>query len=39
MMRRARKIWCCFWLWKKSGLTVMAAVKATRRYHRRYLGL
>lgn len=38
MIRRLRKFACCFWMWKKSGLPIMAAIKATRRYHRRFLG-
>jgi hypothetical protein len=33
-MTKVRKFWRCFWLWKCSGLGVIA-----RRYHRRYLGL
>ena len=33
------RLWHCFRLWRSSGLGVMAAIKATRRYHRRFLGL
>lgn len=32
------RIWKSFRMWRGSGLGVIAAVKATRRYHRRYLG-
>jgi hypothetical protein len=38
MIKRARKFIRCFWMWKTSGLGVISAVKATRRYHRRFLG-
>jgi hypothetical protein len=38
-MTKVRKFWRCFWLWKCSGLGVIAAMRAARRYHRRYLGL
>jgi hypothetical protein len=38
MIRRWRRFFHCFLMWKTSGLGVIAAVKATRRYHRKFLG-
>lgn len=39
MIRRLRRFAICYRLWRRSGLPIMAAIKATRRYHRRFLGL
>lgn len=33
-----RRFLRCMLMWKRSGLPIMAAFKAARRYHRRYLG-
>lgn len=38
MIRRWKRFFRCFLMWKTSGLGVIAAVKATRRYHRKFLG-
>ncbi len=32
------RMWQCFRMWRLSGLGVISAIKATRRYHRRYIG-
>lgn len=39
MIRRLRRFAICYRLWRRLGLPIMAAIKATRRYHRRFLGL